>query len=154
MSSTRLIPLILLVLLFAGCSRSGPTAESNEDRPSKTFWQLEDDSELQVEVKPWPPTGGKATVEARSGIGDWGGSKPKVESVEYRVVRDPRSSEPYKRMSRTEKTEGEGEEAATVHIYSAPDVSFSSGTSWIQFKVKGTGFQREVELSDWSVNAP
>lgn len=145
--------LLLLCLTLAGCSKP---PESGDETPSagSTFWQLEDDSELHVALKPWPPQGGKATVEAVADVGDWGGSAPKVTSVEYRVSKTATSSAPYKPMSRSEKTVGEGEEAVTIHTYSAPDVPFPSGTCWVHFRVKGEGFHGNAELTDWSVTVP
>lgn len=151
----KLLTLLLLSGLSVGCSKAPPAGtagtEDGED-PSRTFWQLEDDSEIHVEVKPWPPSGGKATVEATTSIGDWGGDKPLVESIQFRVVGQENSSQPYQELKRTgEKTEGEGEEAITVHTYSAANVPFPKGTSYVQFKVKGKGFKHVAELSDWKV---
>lgn len=149
----NLLVLLLLAGLSAGCSKPTGTADNggDEDKPSKTFWELEDDSQFDVEVKPWPPSGGKATVEAVASIGDWGGDLPLVESVQYRVVSDPKSSQPYKEMKREEKSEGEGEDKITTYHYTATDVPFAKGTSFIQFKAVGKGFRQTAELLDWSV---
>jgi hypothetical protein len=149
----KLFVLVCLALV-SGCSKTTPPTDGDTPTAGSTFWQLEDDSELHVAVTPWPPKGGKATVEAVADIGDWGGSVPKVQSVEYRISKSATSSAPYKAMKRTEKTVGEGEDAVTTHTYSASDVPLESGTSYIHFRVKGEGFRGPAELTDWSVTVP
>jgi hypothetical protein len=147
--------LLLALSLVCSCSKSPPPKTNSDDtKPNATFWQLEDDSNLEVEVRPWPPSAGKADIIAETSVGDWGGSVPAVESVQVRVVSDQNSTATYQSMTRVEKVEGSGEDAVTHHIYTAKDVKLSSGKQFVQFRVKGKNFQREAALGDWSLNIP
>ena len=147
--------LLLALSLVCGCSKAPATKPSSADsKPNATFWQLEDDSTLEVEIRPWPPTGGKADIIAQTCVGDWGGTVPAVESVEVRVVSVQNSSASYQSMKRVEKVEGSGEDAVTHHIYTAKDIKLSSGKQFVQFRVKGKNFQREAALGDWSLDIP
>lgn len=154
----RLTTAILSAMLLLGCS-STPSPESNEageeNKPSETFWQLSDDSELSVKLSPWPPAGGKVTIEANNGLGDWGFEKPVVESLEVRVVKQASSSDAYVKMERAEKTVGEGEEAVTEYFFTAKDVAIPAKSSvFVQFRASGTKLNPPVELTDWSVKVP
>lgn len=138
-----------------GCSQTPapPTEEDGEEKPSATFWQLDDDSELGVKLDPWPPVNGKTTVTATTSPGDWGGAEPKVQSVKYRVVDDPKSSASYQSMDRTEKTRDVDGEKAIDHVYTAKDVAMPSGSHYVQFKIEAQGFQ-QTEFPDWQVKVP
>ena len=111
-------------MLFLGCSSTPAPDANDENKPSETFWQLSDDSELNAKLTPWPPVGGKVTLavggkvtlEASNGLGDWGNEKPIVETLEYRVVKDAGSRESYTMMERTERQVGEGAEFRTFRL--------------------------------------
>lgn len=157
MTMRKLLSVIVAAMLLLGCSSTpAPDAnDTNENKPSETFWQLSDDSELNVKLAPWPPVGGKVTLEANNGLGDWGNEKPIVETLEYRVVKDTGSSDPYTRMERTEKTVGEGEEAVTEYFFTARDVALPAKSSvFVQFRASGSKLTSPVELTDWGVKVP
>lgn len=147
--------LILLGCFLVACSSSPtptstPSGEDGE-APNKTFWQLSDDSEFDVELTPWPPSGGKTSIEAVADLGDMGGDKPMVESAEYRVVDQPTSSAPYQKMTRTEKQVDD----VTVYHFKASDVDLGKGhTVFIQFRCTGSSMKQPAELTDWSVKVP
>lgn len=148
---------LLLSMLVGGwltaCSAppATPPTTGTGEPINETFWQLADDADLEVKVDPWPPVGGKASIEAHVGPGDWGGDKPTVETLEYRVVDKADSTAPYTRMTRSEKREDE----ATEYQFTARDVAFPSKTTvFVQFKPTGPSLKEPQMLTDWSLKVP
>jgi hypothetical protein len=153
----RLLTVLVSAMLFLGCSSppAPDSSQSGEEKPSETFWQLSDDSELSVKMSPWPPSNGKVTLEANNGLGDWGNEKPIVEDLEYRVVNEAGSSAAYTKMERTEKVLGEGEEAVTEYFFTARDVALPAKSSvFVQFRASGAKLTPPVELTDWKIEIP
>lgn len=150
-----LISAMIAAMLFLGCSSTPAPDANDENKPSETFWQLSDDSELNARLTPWPPVGGKVTLEASNGLGDWGNEKPIVETLEYRVVKDAGSRESYTMMERTERQVGEGDEAVTEYFFTAKDIALPEQSSvFVQFRASGSKLTAPVELTDWGVKVP
>ena len=150
----RKVIFLLVLLVVAGCSGQAPPAvEENEngEQPNATFWELKDDSELSVEITPWPPTGG-ATLVAHAGLGDHGGTKPIVDSLEYRVSPTAESSTSWTPMARESKTRNDDDGSFTEYEFSAKGVALPSGKVFVQFRAKGEGLDQQ--LTDWAVTVP
>lgn len=152
MRKTLLALLVGLWLTACSSTPAPPTTDPETGEPvNKTFWQLEDDSELSVSVEPWPPGAGKVNVVADASLGDWGGERPIVEALECRIVDREDSSAPWIKMERKEHRV----EEATEYQFTAKDVAIPSKTTvWIQFKPSGPGMKSTNPLSDWSLKVP
>lgn len=142
----------LTAALLTACSNPPAAPPPNEgEKPNATFWQLADDSELDVELKPWPPSGGKVTIEGQLGLGDWHDDKPIFETLEFRVVDKPDSTAPYQKMSRAEQRL----EDSLTYTFTAKDVAVPPKTTvWVQFRGTGPRLERPGMLTDWSIKMP
>ena len=148
---TRKMTYLVLVALLLGCSNP-PTDDPGADANPKsaTFWQLKDDSELNVRLSPWPIKNGKVTITAETGPGDWGPDKPIVEKVEYQVTSTEAAGSDWKDMGpAASKTEGSGEESYSIDTYTARDVSLAEG-QYLHFKVSGPNLEN-FGLAPWKI---
>lgn len=133
---------------FTGCKKDKPVADPPDDserihsKPNETDFQLLDDSELDVSIKPWPPAGGHAQLTARASLGDWSETENLTADVRYRLG----ATGAFQSMRRSEPDQ-EGNLTFTA------DVTMASGPVNVQLQVQNTKGE-STTLGDWAVKVP
>jgi len=109
-----------------------------------TYWQLRDDSFLEVTLDPWPPKHGtsKLIVEISSN-----GHDPDIPfsgSIEYRIAKTEESTESWTAMKRGRKDEEN-------NVRFTESVVLTQGTMHVQFRVQPKWENEATLLNDWKV---
>jgi hypothetical protein len=135
---------VLWFPLALACGSPGPDAasESAAKEPG-TYWQLLDDSNLDVALEPWPPSAGSATLRAVATLGDWSEDQILAEQLSYRIAEIEDGFDPWTPMTRTAEDEDQRHFEATVAL--------EPGTWFVQLKVEGSAYDEPLELTDWKV---
>jgi len=131
-------PAILCVCaLLIGCDSGSPpptqTPDTKATTPSGTassseeenWWQLPDDSHLEVFISPWPPTQGSSTLRVEVTEDD--GEEKFRGTVQYRIVSTKESADAWIPLASAGKKDGNA-------LFSAP-VELRVGTYYVQFRV-------------------
>lgn len=114
----------------------------------QTFWELLDDTDLNVEVDPAPPAADTDVTVRASRKADSGYHQP-LKSLHYRVVAEEDAEGEWLPMPLADRTELEGGMVDSVY---ETTIQLPQGTSFVQFKVDH-GFGDPVVLQDWNVTA-
>lgn len=109
---------------------------------NEVFWQLPDDSSLDVRVDPWPPNNGRARLLVNASLGDWSETNL-TRTVSYRFG----SAAAWTAMT-AGPTTPDGDKIFTS------DVIVPTGAHNIQFKVVQSGTAGTSTLTDWTLQVP
>jgi len=121
---------------------SETTPPADEERG--TFWQLGDDSVLEVTFDPWPPRSGEAKLKVELSPNGHDPSISFAGTVEYRVFSSEDNTEPWKPMKRGRKDEEN-------NVRFSDSVPLSKGTVFVQFRVHPEWENDPTILKDWKI---
>jgi hypothetical protein len=140
---------IIAFLRSQGAKHSVELPESVTTPPPQNeadeFWQLDDDSVLTVTLDPWPPRAGESKLKAEITSP---GHDPKLSfsgTVEYRIATTEENSKSWLPMKRIRK-----DRSNSVHF--SETVTLTTGTVFIQFRVRAEWHEDFICLNDWSVS--
>jgi hypothetical protein len=119
------------------------TTPRSEERRG-TFWQLGDDSVLEVTFEPWPPGSGEAKLKVELSPNGHDPSISFAGTVEYRVASSEDNTEPWKPMKR-----GPRDEENNVRF--SDSVTLTKGTVFVQFRVHPEWENDPTILKDWKI---
>jgi ankyrin repeat protein len=134
------LPEIIKILNQAGAKR-GNELPKVETEQSGTSWEQNDSMVLGADIEPWPAKAGNANLKIEITKDDY--SRSFSGTLEYRVARAEKNSDPWVRVFG--KTDEDGEFQATVEI------ALSKGENIVQFRIKGKDDKDFTELEGWPI---
>jgi ankyrin repeat protein len=125
-----------------------PEAETTPppERKSGTFWQLQDDSVVEVTLEPWPPRPGLAKIKVEVSPNGHDPSLPFTGILDYRLSFADDSTGSWTAMKR-------GRRDAENCVHFSASTELAKGTMFIQFKIQPEWEKSPTILKDWKIEA-
>jgi len=114
------------------------------EKENSTFWQLKDDSVLEVTLEPWPPKLGPAKLKVEISPNGHDPNLPFSGTLDYRLASWEDNSEPWKPMKRGRKDEEN-------NVRYSDSVTLAKGTIYVQFRVHPEWEKDSTVLKDWKI---
>jgi hypothetical protein len=118
--------LIIAIAATVIALAAGSNSRAASDKPNETFWELLDKRDFHVTVEPWPAKAGG--------------------TIRIHGVADEKSKDPWQPMKQSK-----GKAGKDVNFDLAAKLP-SADKVFIQFKIKPSGSDQPLELTDWSIN--